>query len=268
MIHTEAFPLVNYHSHTWRCKHAAGTEEEYVRKAIESGFTVLGFTDHTPWPYPQEFENTVRMSLSQLPDYIATVRALGDKYADHIHIPLGLECEAFPSYLGWLADVKAQYLDYLILGNHYELTDENGGFYFGRCRTGAHVRRYVECTIAGMETGMFAYLAHPDLFCRTYPAFDGDCAAASRDLCAAAKALDMPLEYNLLGIQYHDRDHAAGGLGYPYEGFWEIAAETGCRVILGLDAHRTEQLGRLDLFDAARRYLSELGMEIVPSLDI
>ena len=44
-------PLVNYHTHTWRCQHASGTEEDYVRAAVAAGFKVLGFADHTPWPY-------------------------------------------------------------------------------------------------------------------------------------------------------------------------------------------------------------------------
>ena len=28
----------NFHTHTTRCKHATGTEREYVEKAIEAGF--------------------------------------------------------------------------------------------------------------------------------------------------------------------------------------------------------------------------------------
>ena len=43
--------LRNYHTHTTRCLHARNTDEEYVRAALDSGFTTLGFSDHTPWPY-------------------------------------------------------------------------------------------------------------------------------------------------------------------------------------------------------------------------
>lgn len=32
---------VNYHTHTYRCGHAKGTEEEYVKAAIEGGLEVL-----------------------------------------------------------------------------------------------------------------------------------------------------------------------------------------------------------------------------------
>ena len=39
----------NYHTHTTRCKHANGTEREYIEKAIEAGYQVLGFSDHSPY---------------------------------------------------------------------------------------------------------------------------------------------------------------------------------------------------------------------------
>ena len=38
---------VNYHTHTKRCKHAGGSDEEYIESAIKSGFQELGFADHT-----------------------------------------------------------------------------------------------------------------------------------------------------------------------------------------------------------------------------
>ena len=42
---------VNLHTHTVRCGHAVGTDEEYVLAAIAAGFTKLGFSDHNPFPY-------------------------------------------------------------------------------------------------------------------------------------------------------------------------------------------------------------------------
>ena len=41
-----------YHTHTARCHHATGEDEEYVRAAIDAGIKVLGFSDHAPMPYP------------------------------------------------------------------------------------------------------------------------------------------------------------------------------------------------------------------------
>ncbi|MBQ6671978.1 MAG: hypothetical protein IJM73_01995, partial [Spirochaetales bacterium] len=73
MQNTKRLPA-NYHTHTTRCNHAKGTDREYVEKAVSEGFAVLGFSDHTPWPYgPDDFTAHRRMELSQLPEYIASV---------------------------------------------------------------------------------------------------------------------------------------------------------------------------------------------------
>lgn len=40
--------MKNYHTHTTRCMHAIGSEEEYILAAISAGYTELGFSDHTP----------------------------------------------------------------------------------------------------------------------------------------------------------------------------------------------------------------------------
>ena len=267
-------PLVNYHTHTWRCRHAFGSEEEYVREALAAGYAVLGFADHSPWPFESGFVSDVRMRLDELDDYLATVRGLREKYADRLLIPVGLECEAFPQYMGWLSELKARSLDYVILGNHFDRTEEGdqavlsdaGGFSFGHSTRPEHIRRYAERTIAGMATGLFDCVAHPDLFCKNYRRFDADCAAVSRDLCQAAVDMNIPLEYNLLGIQYHAGMKDAGLLGYPCPQFWEIAAQYRVKAIIGFDAHRPEQLRRTELFDRALDFMWSLGIETLPHL--
>ena len=63
--------LTNYHTHTTRCGHAEGTEEEYILTALRCGFKVLGFSDHTPWAYATPgFVSRIRMLPSQLDDYV------------------------------------------------------------------------------------------------------------------------------------------------------------------------------------------------------
>lgn len=264
-------PLRNYHTHTWRCQHAVGTEEEYVQAAIAMGFDTLGFADHTPWPYQSGFISGMRMRLEQLDDYVGTVLKLREKYRGQIRILLGLECEAFPEYFGWLRDLKAARLDYIILGNHYDYSDEGdhrrlypaGGFYFGRCTRSDSVIRYGERTLAGMRTGLYDYLAHPDLCMRMMPAFDADCRAVSRDICQAAREMGMPLEFNLAGFSRRERDLAAGWQSYPCADFWRVAADAGCKAIVGFDAHSPAMLRRMDLYCRATAILEGLGMEIV-----
>lgn len=247
----------NYHTHTARCGHAAGTDEAYVRAALDAGFEELGFSDHMPWPYKSGFSNPgVRMPVSKMQEYLSSVKALKEKYAGKINILTGFECEYFPEYMGWLADVKQENgLDYLILGNHYEGNDE-GGLYFGSIRTASELIRYVDSAVKGIDTGLFAYLAHPDVFMRKYPEFDENCRAAARDLCQACKEKNLPMEYNV-----HDRfiECFTHRKSYPNPAFFEIVREEGVRVLIGIDAHEPGELSDTTQWDRAKKELERFG---------
>lgn len=196
--------LTNYHTHTTRCGHAEGTEEEYILTALRCGFKVLGFSDHTPWAYATPgFVSRIRMLPFQLDDYVLTLRRLRENYADKLHIRIGLEAEYFPAYLGWLREETERLdIEYLILGCHYDTTDEQDAraSRFGGSPSTAHGRRYAEQVVEALETGLYRYLAHPDLFLNRVTAFDADAEKACRDICAAAARLDIPLEYNMAGL--------------------------------------------------------------------
>ncbi len=253
---------VNLHTHTTRCGHASGADEEYVRAAVSAGFDILGFSDHVPWPYASGYTHPgVRMVIERLPEYLASVRALREKYAGKIRILCGFECEYFPEYVEWLRGMAEENrLDYLILGNHYDGTDESG-IYFGRITQPAQLSRYVKQTVKGLETGLFSYLAHPDLFMRSWPGgFDENCHAAARDLCEACLALSVPMEYNT-----HQRYEHEEGCGYPCREMFEIAKEYGVPVLIGLDAHRPEELSDPSEWDRSEAELKEIG---IPRLEM
>ena len=76
-----AFPITNYHTHTSRCKHAQGTDRDYVQQAVDSGYQVLGFTDHVAWPFSDGFVSPVRMDAGQMPEYAASILKLKEEYA-------------------------------------------------------------------------------------------------------------------------------------------------------------------------------------------
>ena len=156
----------------------------------------------------------------------------------------------------WLEDMASENeLDYLIFGNHYEDSDEYG-FYFGSARTPDMLRRYVKSAEKGIQTGLFAYLAHPDLFMRSYKPFDENCRAAARDLCQACKAMDMPMEYNV-----HDRfiSGITHRKSYPDPEFFEIVRQEGVRVLIGLDAHEPRELSDPTQWNRSMRELEPFG---------
>ena len=58
--------IANYHTHTWRCNHAMGLEEDYVKAALDQGLQILGFADHTPYFFPGDYYSTYRMLPEEL----------------------------------------------------------------------------------------------------------------------------------------------------------------------------------------------------------
>ena len=228
---------VNYHTHTFRCGHAENVPDEaYLQRAIEQGFTVLGFSDHTPW---QGLSPAVCRGVRMLP-----------------------ECEYFPGHMDYLREIRPQ-VDYLILGNHFQWADPE----HPRAYTAAPMllEEYLTTTLAGMRTGLYAYLAHPDLIYTSQPVFDETCREAAYTLCEEAKKLDLPLEYNLYGVDKRARGEFSG-LGYPCAAFWEIAAKTGVRAIIGFDAHKLQHLCERARYEAAKQYLEGLGLPLVQRL--
>ena len=258
--------MKNYHSHTERCGHAWGTDDEFVQAAIEAGYTTLGISEHTPWPFRdgyQEIDKRERMSMEGFESYLADMQALKERYKDQMEIKIGLECEDFPQYFDWLKTVRPQ-LDYLLLGVHCSQFDEHLTHYYARHNTREQVEEYLRCTLSGMETGLFAYLAHPDLCLADNPDYDDVCKEAVHSICRKAKELDMPLEYNLYGVDKQARGRQKG-LGYPCKLFWEAAADHGCTAIIGVDAHRPIHFERQRYLDA-QEYLLSLGLTLTEEI--
>ena len=260
--------LANYHTHTALCLHATGTMEEYVRTAAATGYTVLGFSDHAPWYYPSGFESPHRMHHPELPDYVRELTRLRQKYAGELKLYIGLEAEYFPDRMDWLLQQKEQFgVEYLILGNHYDRSEETGR-YFGSCTRPDEIHGYVRRTVQGMQTGLYRYLAHPDLFLNRYPTFDKEAEKACCALCEAAAGLDLPLEYNLLG---EERQADAGfrneyRLGYTTPEFWQIAARYPVKAIVGCDAHSPRPLANADRLRAAQQKLRDAGITVLETL--
>lgn len=104
----------NWHTHTKRCGHAKGTDEEYVLEAIAAGVKTLGFSDHACYKEP---DPGLRMNYDQYDDYKQSILALKEKYKDQINIYLGMEVEYYPDQWEDLSRYRKE-LDYCILGQH------------------------------------------------------------------------------------------------------------------------------------------------------
>lgn len=248
--------MKNYHTHTRRCQHAIDSEEDYILSAIQSGYTELGFSDHTPWIYDSSFHPTMRMEAYEIDDYVSTLLKLKEKYKNQISIKIGLECEYFEKYMDGLRNMLKQYpIDYIILGHHYDGSDETG-IYFGHPLTKSQLSQYVDSCIKAMGTGLYSYVAHPDL--ARYDTSDPFYKQEMLRLCIKAKEMNLPLEFNLLGYKTHRH--------YPNDTFFKIAREVGNRIIIGTDAHESQSLLDMKTYHQARQHLENLGLSITEDI--
>ena len=241
----------NWHTHTTRCNHAVGTDREYVEQAVREGFSLLGFSEHTAWPYGEsDFTQHRRLDLSEMDGYVSAIRTLRDEFSDRIDIRVGLEAEYFPQYMSWLRDTKEEYgLDYILLGHHYCGPSESFQYYGYGCTPKA-MSYFTESLAEAVETGLFMYIAHPDLMFNTLGTFDANCWSASIDVLEIVKEYRIPIEYNISGFQ----KKKPGMLGYPCREFWELAAAYDPDVYIGFDAHDPSVLSA----DTHREYSATL----------
>ncbi len=246
----------NYHVHTHRCNHAEGRDRDYVEAAIAAGFSEIAFTDHSPWPLHPYEPGMIRMKLVLLPDYVNSLRQLKEEYKDRISIKIGLECEYFADRMEWLKETIRKYdLELIILGNHFH-EYEHHTRYFGSYKDKKNLLRdYVADTLAAIESGVYGYFAHPDIFVRSLTQWTQEAENASRMILESCKEHHIPVEYNLGGVRSRFFEFT-----YPYPRFWEIAAEVGNDVRIGIDAHSPMDFHDKKSIDDAISFLNSLGI--------
>ena len=242
--------LANYHTHTARCGHAVGADREYVETAIARGLRTLGFSEHVPMPFPDGHESHFRVPMRLLDDYVKNVLSLREEYRQEIEIRLGFEAEYYPDLFPAVLDMLRGYpVDYFLLAQHFVDSSERVYNTNPQCENEA-LKLYTDRCLAGMRTGRFTYLAHPDLFC-----FTGDPDVYRREmtrLCAGAKELSVPLEINLLGLRERKN--------YPSSRFWEIAGALDCPAVLGCDAHSPADVADPDNLRDAEAFAERFGI--------
>lgn len=249
----------NIHTHTARCRHATGSDEEYILTAMDAGYRTLGFSDHAPMPFAGEYYSTMRMYPEQLPEYMASLTALREQYGDRIELKIGLEVEYYPHlFSDFLKLIEPYPVEYLLLGQHF-LYDEIGSPWMGRPTDDPdHLLAFVQQSCDGMKTGLFTYLAHPDLIW-----FTGDESLYTDQmalLCRTAKETQTVLELNINGA-FRNRN-------YPDPRFWRIAAEVGCTCLIGSDAHSPDALLRTDAEKVCQTIAADCGIRLVDEVPL
>ncbi len=245
----------NWHTHTFRCGHAAGDAADYCAAAIPLGLTTLGFSDHMPLPAgveaPAPMWQGVRMPFEALRGYRDAIAAAKRDFAGRLNVFAGIEAEWYAGFgESYYRDVfLGEYgLEFLAGAPHYFQFDDGAwGQPWFRVSLSEQTRYclcYARHVVKMIETGLFAFIAHPDLLGACCDCWTPDSEAASRDIAQAAHDAGVPLEINTSGFRKNWLPDANGVLRqqYPWEPFWRVAAEEGCVALVGTDAHAPEFL--------------------------
>lgn len=246
---------VSLHTHTPRCGHARGDEREFIENAIAAGFTTLGFSDHAPYVFKDGYYSGFRMKREAHDDYVDTLLALREEYKDKIEIKIGYEAEYYPEFFGeFLKLITSRPVDYLIMGQHF-IENEMTGKYSGVTTDDeGYLKQYVDQVCEGLDTGVFTYLAHPDLL-----NYNGSEAVFDKHysrLIEHCKEIHIPLEINLLGIR--------GQRAYPHDRFFKLCGEIGAEVCIGADAHEPEVVADHASFVKAQDMIEKYGLKWIP----
>lgn len=103
--------LWDYHTHTYLCKHATGTIEDYIKSAIELGLAEIGISDHFPMELLPEHFHIYAMTLNNFPSYIDEIKRLQLKYNAQIRIKIASEVDFFPEAFNGYKEMMTPFLD-------------------------------------------------------------------------------------------------------------------------------------------------------------
>lgn len=228
--------LTNYHTHCYRCEHAEGLESDYINKAIEQGFDILGMSDHVP--YRGNLEG-YRMKFEEITDYIKTVRREAKKNSNKIEVLVGFESEYLSGKRKYYESLLTEYgADYLALGQHffdYGPFSKKSSFFLDDTR---ECITYAKSVVEAMSTGYYAFVAHPDIVGINQFPWDKNMDEMTDLIVDAAVKYDIPLEVNANGIR---RGLVTEGddvhYMYPHYKFWEKVAEAKAKTIVSADCH-------------------------------
>ena len=247
----------NYHTHTKYCHHATGEMEEYVKYAIANHMEFLGFSEHSPFRFPDGYETTYhRIFIADVPDYLKEAKRLREQYQNQIKIAIGYEMEYYPLYFPKMLEMVLDFqAEYLILGQHYLKNEYPDGFPSGvPTKNDEHLIEYTDCVIKGMQTGVFSYVAHPDFF---HYAGKNEVLyqQEAKRICLASKEYNIPLEINLNGARTQQN--------YPCDQFFSVAGKIGCPVTIGMDAHNAPDVYDKENIKLAKEMIKRHGLNYI-----
>jgi len=247
---------IDLHNHTVFCKHAKGTMEGYIQKAIEIGIDIFGFSDHAPMPYDPRY----RMDITQKNSYELKVKELQDIYKDSIEVLLGYEVDFMQNKSLMLDEILSSKVDYLIGSVHF-LQDKNSNFW--GFDNPEFISKYKEKNIDDIwldyfdsieqlaKSKLFDIVGHIDLIKIFNYLPSKDIRLLAKSAMKSIKKANMTIEINSAGFGKPIKEP------YPSRQLLELAFDLNIPITFGSDAHSINQVGFK--YDEVKALAKELG---------
>ena len=268
-----------YHTHTERCGHAKGRDDEYVRQAIAGGMKIMAFTEHVPQINVVQTTRKVRMNSEEVNSYLHSIERLGEKYKGQIEIESGFEFEYADRDLEYLKYLKSK-TDKMVLGQHF-VVDKAGkaNVFRGGIVSDEVLDLYAEAIITAMDKGLPDIIVHPDRFMIARKSFGEKEKQVSRLICRKASQTGIPLEINMgepldkLKESNMSAKELRNKIAYPKREFWEIVLEENkkaieegkepIKVVYGKDAHSPDRMSETKDYELVDKII---GIDILRDL--
>jgi len=229
----------NYHTHTIRCNHAVGSDEEYVLEAIKTGYATLGMSDHI------HYENH---NIND--EYIQAISLLKEKYKTNVTIKIGFECEYYDDQIDYLRSLKENHkVDYLTFGNHWFIPGDGKDlskreWFLKSFSDPSYLDIYYNQLEKAINSGLFKYICHPDCYLKGYGKWDDKAIKLAHKIARIIKDNNCYCELSGSGVRQTEKIVYNGVTYpcYPFIEFYKIMKEHGVKCVLGCDAHSPAQL--------------------------
>lgn len=249
------------HSHTQFCDGRAPMED-FVRAAIDAGFTHYGFSPHAPVP----LDSPCNMSAEDVPAYLAEVERLRDKYGERIKLYAAMEIDYLGPQWGPSHDYfKNLPLDYRIGSVHFiptqdgELIDIDGSAERFKINIAAKfhndiryvVETFFNASAAMIEAGGFDIIGHFDKVSQNSSAYLPGIEELNWFRSLADGLVDLIIERKPI-VEINTKAKVLHNRIFPSERYIPRLVEAGVPIVVNSDAHVPA------LIDASREYAFQL----------
>jgi histidinol-phosphatase (PHP family) len=249
--------MIDYHVHTYLCRHALGEPRDYVDVALKKGLKEIGIADH----FPLELmgitpKAKVSMDADELELYFRMVREASR--TGGITVKTGIELDYAPGKMEKLATVLKDYpFDYIIGSVHFmgdwDFTHPYSAGEFEKRPIEEVYEQYFTLVCGACRSGLIDIIGHIDVVKKfNYRPSEKFLQPWYEKLAKLLRETGVCLELNTSGL-----DMPAGEF-YPAPALLSRCIDEGVNIVLGSDAHTPEDVGRH--FPLAMDMLREMGV--------